>query len=169
MNARKKKLLLAGRIHNPSGWARWPGLGDLEPLIHKWISHQLSDDEFFNEYSREYACRLKTWGPWSKLYSALARAAGTDENGVAYANVAKCWQFPGRESRLQRSCSEEFPLEDLVRLLEPHGVFLLAPDSWVTRVPGARVQTVPFMNDSAPHFRLSRDQIAAAETWVQTL
>lgn len=165
----KKKLLFLGRIHNPSGWLSHPGLGDLQPIIREWLDGKLADDIFYRDYNRVYARLLPTWGPWYKVYAALAAAGGVDENSVAYANVAKCWQYPGRESKLQRACSGAFPLEGLIDVVKPDGVFLLAPESWVSRVPGARVRSVPFMCDSAPHFQLPYERMKAAIQWVESL
>ncbi|MEO9263374.1 MAG: hypothetical protein ABI282_04725 [Candidatus Baltobacteraceae bacterium] len=169
VNTPKKKLLLVGRIHNPSGWSARTGLGDLEVLIRDWLTGNCTDEEFYRDYNREYARRLATWGPWTKVYRTLANAAGVDETGIAYANVAKCWQYPGKESKLQRACSATFPLEELVDIVKPQGVFLLATDAWVSRISGAQVRSVPFMNDSAPHFQLPPDRIAAAVKWVGAL
>ncbi len=164
-----KRLLLVGRVHNPSGWHSESGLGLVETLMHEWLADAKSDEQFYAEYNREYARRLPTWGPWKKVYATLAAAAGVDANGVAYTNVAKCWQYPGKESRLQLSCSSEFPLDGLVQAIKPHGVFLLAKDGWLAKVPGAQVRSVPFMNDSAPHFQLPLGRLTAAVEWVQRL
>lgn len=165
----QKKLLLVGRIHNPSGWENWPGLGGLQPLIHEWLSGSRSDEAFYTDYNREYARRLVTWGPWRKVYDALASAAGVDATGVAYANVAKCWQYPGKESKLQRACSRTFPLEELVDIVKPHGVFVLATDAWVAAVPNARVRSAEFRNDSAPHFQIPYDRLIRHVEWVRGL
>lgn len=164
-----KKLLLLGRIHNPGGWNETSGLGTLEPLIHDWIDGRISDPSFYAEYNRRYAALLPTWGPWYKVYGSLAAAVGIDATGVAYANVAKCWQFPGHESAAQRACSSEFPVEDLIEVVKPDGVFLLAPASWVSRVSGAQVRSVPFMYDSAPHFQIPHQRMQEAVTWVRSL
>jgi hypothetical protein len=164
-----KRLLLVGRIHNPTGWSGWPGLGALEPLIRAWLHAEISDEAFFNDYNSEYARRLVAWGPWRKVYARLANAAGTDVSGIAYTNIAKCWQYPGKETSRQRACSKAFPLRDLVEVLKPHGVFLLAPNVWVSQVPGAAAGDVPFMNDSAPHFQLPANRIQAAQMWVKGL
>lgn len=164
-----KRMLFVGRVHNPSGWTRWPGLGGLESIVRDWLNGNIADDRFYRDYSREYARRLATWGPWAKVYGVLANAAGADETSVAYVNAAKCWQFPGKESRLQRACSAAFPLEDLVDIVKPHAVFLLATDGWVARVPGARVRTVPFRNDSAPHFQIPSERMRAHIDWIRSL
>lgn len=165
----RTRLLLVGRIHNPSGWRAWPGLGTLEPLVRDWVSGRSSDAEFYRQYSERYAQLLVTWGPWRKVYAFLAEAAGVDADGVAYTNVAKCWQYPGKESAMQRLCSQAFPLQNLVDILQPHGVFVLAPDSWVSRVPGVSVASTAFMNDSAPHFQLPYHRLNSAIEWVENL
>jgi hypothetical protein len=164
-----KRLLLLGRIHNPSGWHASGGLGKLEPLIQAWLAGTMDDEQFYKRYSSGYAELLPTWGPWYKVYAMLAAAAGVDVTGVAYANVAKCWQFPGYESITQRACSKAFPLEELVAIVKPHGVFLLAPQTWVARVPTATVTSVPFRYDSAPHFQIPRDRLTVAVEWVKGL
>jgi hypothetical protein len=161
-----KRLLLVGRVHNPSGW---PSLIRLEGLAKDWVSGVTSDEDFFQSYNREYARQLVTWGPWQKVYSHLAAAAGTDENGIAYVNVAKCWQHPGRESARQRRCSRSFPLEALAQIVEPKGVFILATSQWVAQNPGAYVTSAPLMCDSAPHFQIPYQRLAAAQDWVRSL
>lgn len=86
-----------------------------------------------------------------------------------YANVAKCWQRPGRESITQRKCSETFGVQTLLDLVKPHGVFLLAPQTWVDKVPGVQVAGTPFMSDSAPHFNIPESRIVEAIDWVRSL
>jgi hypothetical protein len=138
-------------------------------LIRAWLQAEISDEAFFNDYNSEYARRLVAWGPWKKVYARLADTAGTDVSGITYTNIAKCWQYPGKETSRQRACSKAFPLRDLVEVLRPTGVFLLAPDAWVVQVPGTGVGDVPLMNDSAPHFQLPAHRMAAAELWVKGL
>jgi hypothetical protein len=164
-----KRLLLVGRVHNPTDWNGTYGVGGLGPLAKSWLSGSLSDEEFYREYSREYARRLIGWGPWLKIYAHLAEAAGADESSIAYVNVAKCWQYPGKESAKQRNCAAAFRLGDLVEAVRPSGVFLLATENWLDRVPQARVRSVPFRCDSAPHFQFSAKQIADAIAWVESL
>ena len=164
-----KRLLLVGRVHNPSGWTVANGLSDLESLAKQWLGGSMSDPDFYREYGREYALRLTTWGPWQKALVHLAAAAGVDERGVSYVNVAKCWQYPGKETAMQRRCSKTFPLESLVEIVKPHGVFVLATDKWMAKVPGAQVTSVPSMNDSAPHFQIPLERLAKAKAWVRNL
>ena len=161
-----KRLLLVGRVHNPSGW---PNLSRLEEIAKEWLSRTTTDEDFFRHYSGEYARQLVTWGPWQKVYSQLASAAGTDENGVAYVNAAKCWQHPGRETARQRRCSQAFPLEALAQIVEPRGVFVLATSQWIMRNPGAYVTSAPFLCDSAPHFQIPYHRLEAAKAWVREL
>jgi hypothetical protein len=167
--AAPKRLLLVGRVHNPSGWHGTSGLGGLELIARRWLAAELSDEEFYSDYSREYGKRLVTWGPWQKVYRHLAAAAGADEQSVAYVNVAKCWQNLGKESALQRRCSETWPLESLVEIVKPHGVFVLAPESWMQKVKGAQVTSVPFRYDSAPHFQIPTARLREAHSWVTSL
>jgi len=145
------------------------GLADLELLAKEWLCGSISDPEFYREYSRGYARRLATWGPWQKVFVHLATAARVDERGVSYVNVAKCWQHPGKETAMQRRCSKTYPLEALVGIVKPHGVFVLATDVWMANVPGAQVTSVSSMNDSAPHFQIPFERLEKAKAWVRNL
>jgi hypothetical protein len=75
---------------------------------------------------------------------------------------------PVENQPLSVDAAKRFHSNALSRV-KPHGVFVLATGAWIGGIPGARVTSVPFMYDSAPHFQLPHARLENAKAWVRSL
>lgn len=166
----KVKMLFVGREHNanPDKWDDRHGLGNLERMVKPWLAGETNDETFFQQYATAYGEALSGWGPWQKVFGVLARRAGLTEHEVAYTNLSKCWKWNGNATVHMRRCGQDFPLDDLIAVIRPDLVMILAkPDTLARYVNGTpRISAAHLHCDSAPHFNLRTEQLQDALTWV---
>ena len=109
----------------------------------RWLAYEVSNEDFLERYSRQYAELLALWGPWYKGFGPVLSAFEITPSDVCYVNFARCWQTAGtRVYDAMDQCACIFPVSRLYDAVQPDAVLVLSGASVFQAYP-ALMQGIP--------------------------
>ena len=105
-----------------------------------------------------------------KAFGKVLRSSGIGLGtpDIAYTNVAKCWRYSGSNPRAaMRACNRDFPIEQLVKILQPDVVLTLG-SQLVLDYAGVRIE-VSCRNMSAPYFQISSSDVESCAQFIRSV
>lgn len=122
------RLLCVGQVHHAAELLRT--LGNIQPLLLK-VAATHSGQSLMAQITSEYERAMSEWGPWQK-FRKIVDPLGIDVTGIAYTNVAKCWQTltDRPDCRLpMRVCARMFDVSRLAKSINAQAIIIMSADT----------------------------------------
>jgi hypothetical protein len=120
------RVLIVGAVHNAEALFT-PEIKKLAAIACDWRRGAVSDERYLSTVRWAYEHSRTTWEQntvWRNLRT-LREKLGIDFDQTAFTNLAKCYLQPRKSTdALFMQCNNHFPLNDLIRRLEPLAVFI---------------------------------------------
>lgn len=139
-NARVRLLCCAQVHHGPELWRTSKSI---QSTLLQIASSDLTP-QLLRDLSHAYERTIPKWGPWTDFKKILT-PLGLDETNIAYTNIAKCWQTPGRSNveKPMKECLKTFPLTQLAKTIDAQAIVLMSSTGTMNRV-GIVQEDIPF-------------------------